>query len=253
MTQAIANSRVTAYKRGKGDYFMASSQRLLRGIHREGYRFILVGILVTLAFGYFDHTLGWISAILTGWCVYFFRDPARVTPLQDGLVVSPADGVVCQIITTNPPAELNMPEGDYTCVSIFLNVFNVHVNRVPVDGTIKRLDYRPGKFFNASLDKASVDNERQSMWVETEAGHHLAFVQIAGLIARRIVCELEEGDVVRAGERFGIIRFGSRMDVYLPAKIAPQVVVGQTMIGGETILANLSAKQQLVRLGETRD
>ena len=188
-------------------------------------------------------TLGWVGFIMTAWCVYFFRNPDRVTPTLNSLVISPADGVVQNIIDAVPPAELNMGVEEMTRVSIFLNVFNVHVNRIPATGKILDLNYHPGKFFNASLDKASIHNERQSILMETETGHKIAFVQIAGLIAKRIVCNLEKEQEVKSGERFGIIRFGSRMDVYLPKKIAPLVEIGQIAVGGETIIADLSSKK----------
>jgi phosphatidylserine decarboxylase len=214
-------------------------------IHKEGYFFIFIFLLITLIVGHFIPWIGWIFSILTIWCVFFFRDPVRVTPQNDDLVISPADGIVTKIEQALPPKELKMAEEPLTRISIFLNVFNVHVNRVPATGRIKSLFYNPGKFFNASLDKASTHNERQSVLMETTSGQEIAFVQIAGLVARRIICDLEDNQNIRAGERFGIIRFGSRMDVYLPKGVAPLVIEGQTTIGGETVIANLTSDTEL--------
>lgn len=213
-------------------------------IHKEGYLLILGFVVVTAILFGFSSTFGWMGVIMTLWCVYFFRDPERVTPLEDNVVISPADGLVQSITQTLPPAELDMEPVTMTRVSIFLNVFDVHVNRVPVDGVVIKSHYHHGKFFNASLDKASEHNERQSVLVETPNGMHIAFVQIAGLIARRIICDLEEGEMVTAGKRFGIIKFGSRMDVYLPEGITPQVLVGQKAVGGETVIAKLSTPKK---------
>ena len=210
-------------------------------IHREGWRFIAIFAAVTALLTWAWTPLLIPGAILTAWCIYFFRDPSRVTPARQGLVVSPADGVVQMIEAAPPPAELGMGSAALTRVSVFMNVFNVHVNRIPTDGTIKMLSYRPGKFLNASLDKASVDNERQSVCMVSTDGHEIAFVQIAGLVARRILCHLRTDQSVRAGERFGMIRFGSRVDVYLPDGVAPQVCVGQLCVAGETVLADLTA------------
>lgn len=220
-------------------------------LHKEGYYFSFIFAIISLLFGAFFEPLGWIGGILTVWCIYFFRDPERVTPLGDDFVISPADGIVQKIEEASLPAELNLGEGKRTRISIFLNIFNVHVNRVPASGKITLLHYHPGKFLNASLDKASEHNERQSVVMETTHKQELIFVQIAGLIARRIVCDLDENQEIKAGQRFGLIRFGSRMDVYLPEGVNPLVVEGQTMIAGETILANLTSKETR-RLGEIR-
>ncbi|MBA4118980.1 MAG: phosphatidylserine decarboxylase family protein [Candidatus Puniceispirillum sp.] len=219
-------------------------------IHREGWKFIIIFALVAMLFATFSTVLGWVGAILTLWCVLFFRDPQRVTPVRDGLIISPADGVVSAIAQVEAPKELDLP-GTYTRVSIFLNVFDVHVNRVPLGGTLIKSVYHPGRFINASLDKASEHNERQSLVVEAQGGLKIAFVQIAGLIARRIVCDVREGDVLKTGQRFGMIRFGSRADVYLPEGIAPLVVEGQRMVAGESVLADLSSKET-AREGEVR-
>ena len=210
-------------------------------IHKEGYIFIAIGCATTFILASINANLGWVSFILTTFCAYFFRNPQRLTPIAEGLIISPGDGVIVGISNTNPPAELQL-EGEMLKISIFLNVFNVHVNRVPISGKVLTTHYNPGKFLNASLDKASIHNERQSVVMETTKGVKLAFVQIAGLIARRIVCDLEEGVEVKAGARYGIIRFGSRVDVYLPPKTVPMVGVGQTVLGGETVLANLESK-----------
>lgn len=216
----------------------------LPSIHKEGYIFIGIFLLATLLFFFFSKTLGVIGVILTIWCVCFFRDPERVTPLNDLAVTSPADGIVVSVGESIAPVELELGDEKFTKVSIFLSVFDVHVNRIPVSGKITALHYHPGKFFNASLDKASEFNERQSVLVTHDSGAHIPVVQIAGLIARRIVCNLDENQVVKAGERFGIIRFGSRVDLYLPKGVEPKVLVGQYMIGGETIIAELKNEKK---------
>lgn len=223
---------------------------VIPAIHKEGYIFIIIFLLVTIILAYISKPLGVIGLILSLWCCYFFRDPERVVPIGDQLIVSPADGVIQKIEDVPLPLNLSDTGEIRTRVSIFLNVFNVHVNRVPASGKIKKLYYHPGKFFNASLDKASEFNERQEVLMQMDNGTEIAFSQIAGLIARRIVCDLKEGQEVKAGERFGIIRFGSRMDVYLPKGISPTVSVGQTVIGGESIIADMSIKTG--RLGEIR-
>jgi phosphatidylserine decarboxylase len=221
-------------------------------IHRDGWPFIAAFAGVSLLLGAaVSQPLGWIGAVATLWCTYFFRDPDRVTPTRGDLVVSPADGVVQMIQPAVPPAELGMSGAPLARISIFLNVFDVHVNRVPADGTVARLAYRPGRFFNAALDKASELNERQSVRLATPGGRELAFVQIAGLVARRIRCDLQEGQPVRGGERFGLIRFGSRVDVYLPAGAAALVAVGQRMVAGETVIADLASSEP-PRSGEVR-
>ena len=216
---------------------------VLTPIHKEGYKFIAIFAAATLFLFLFSNFFGVVGLILTLWCVYFFRDPIRVVPQVDSYVVSPADGLVQKIVTAVPPAELGMGDEEMTRVSIFLNVFDVHVNRIPISGNISALHYHPGKFFNASLDKASVDNERQSILIETADNKKIAVVQIAGLVARRIVCDLNENDQVKTGDRFGIIRFGSRVDVYLPLGINPSVVEGQRAIGGETVIADMKGSK----------
>jgi len=219
---------------------MDSLTSILVPIHREGHRFVLIFAAVTLVFFLIWGPLGWIGVVLTLWCVYFFRDPDRVTPTRPGIVVSPADGIVNMITEAAPPSELELGDTPRTRISIFMNVFNCHVNRAPVAGTVRRVAYRAGKFLNASLDKASDDNERNAVVIDQADGHNVVVVQIAGLVARRIVCNVAEGNTLSAGERYGIIRFGSRLDVYLPAGLTTLVSVGQTAIAGETVLAEPS-------------
>lgn len=206
-------------------------------IHPEGYPFIGGFALASLILFWIWTPLGWIGTVLTVWCALFFRDPVRVTPVRDGVVVSPADGRVSMISQVLPPAELGLGDRPLTRISVFMSVFNCHVNRSPVAGRIERIVYRPGVFINAELDKASEDNERNSLVIGTPQGA-IGVVQIAGLVARRIVCFAREGQAVNAGERFGLIRFGSRLDVYLPDGAKPLVSVGQTAVAGETVLAD---------------
>jgi phosphatidylserine decarboxylase len=220
-------------------------------IHRDGWKFIAIFAGAAIILGLIYQPLGWLGAVATAWCVYFFRDPPRVTPARAGLVVSPADGMVQMIQPAVPPAELNMGAQALLRVSIFMNVFNVHVNRMPVDGVVTALAYRPGKFLNASLDKASELNERQALRLRMADGRDLVLVQIAGLVARRIRCDARQDQLVRAGERFGLIRFGSRVDVYLPEGVLPLVIEGQTAVAGETVIADLQSGEAK-RLGEVR-
>lgn len=217
-----------------------SIKNFLPTIHKEGYIFIVIFTFVTLVAFAMDNRLGWLGVVLTLWCVYFFRDPERVTPIAHDIVVSPADGVIQRIAKAFPPKELEMPDEEMMRISVFLNVFDVHVNRIAVEGIIEKTHYHPGKFLNASLDKASEDNERQSLLIKTPKGEKVALVQIAGLIARRIVCDAKEGQEAKLGQRFGIIRFGSRVDVYLPLHVTIMVAEGQKAIAGETILANMN-------------
>lgn len=210
-------------------------------IHPAGWPFIGAFIAAAIVLALVSDFLGVIGAIAAAWCIYFFRDPDRVPPEAPNLVVSPADGVIQAITEAPPPPELDMGDTARPRVSIFLNIFDVHVNRVPASGVITRTVYRRGKFFNASFDKASELNERMAIRMRTALGHDLAFVQIAGLVARRIQCGLSEGQNVRAGERFGIIRFGSRMDIYLPPGHRLMVRKGQRAVGGETIIAEAIA------------
>jgi phosphatidylserine decarboxylase len=224
---------------------------VLTPIHRAGWPLIAIFAAATVLLWWLATPLGLIGLVLTCWCVYFFRDPERVTPSRAGLVVSPADGVVQMIQPAVPPAEIGLGSRPLMRISVFMNVFNVHVNRVPVDGEVVALAHRPGKFVNASLDKASEENERQSVHLRLGDGRDICVVQIAGLVARRIRCDLTTQRRVRAGERFGIIRFGSRVDVYLPDGVQPLVSVGQTTIAGETVIADLNSEES-VRLGERR-
>ncbi len=209
-------------------------------MHKEGRKFVAIFAAIAFVLFLIWEPLGWLGLGVTVWCYYFFRDPVRVIPQQDGLVLSPADGIVSLIESVVPPVDLGLGEDPLTRVSVFMNVFNCHVNRAPVAGQVRHVVYRHGKFLNASLDKASEHNERNSITIETDAGVRIGVVQIAGLVARRIVCFVGEGAKLGTGHRFGLIRFGSRLDVYLPEGVNPLVAVGQTAVAGETILADLS-------------
>ena len=219
---------------------LSSIRSQLAPINPEGYRFVGAFALVSLILFWLWTPLGWFGTLMTAWCAYFFRDPVRVTPVADGLVVAPADGRISLIVNAVPPAELALGERPLPRVSIFMSVFDCHVNRAPVTGRIERIAYTPGKFLNADLDKASEDNERNALAIASHAGS-VGVVQIAGLIARRIVCWVKDGQSIGAGERIGMIRFGSRVDVYLPAGAVPLVSQGQTALAGETIIADLGA------------
>jgi len=213
-------------------------------IHREGYRFIAFFAGVTLFLFWLEvESLAWIGVIATVWCAYFFRDPERVTPLRTGLVISPADGRISAIEKVIPPPELDLEREPTIRISVFMNVFDVHVNRSPLDAKIAKITYIPGVFLNAELDKASEDNERQAFTLELADGGKLGVVQIAGLIARRIVKFVSEGERLAAGQRIGLIRFGSRVDVYLPKGAAALVGIGQHAIAGETIFADLASPE----------
>ena len=219
-----------------------SIQSALVPVHREGWRFVAIFAAVALVLFWLNlNPLAWIAVVATAWCAYFFRDPERVTPLRAGLVISPADGRISAIEQVVPPSELDLPREPVTRISVFMNVFDVHVNRSPVDGRIARIAYVPGAFINAELDKASLDNERQALTLEMSDGRHIGVVQIAGLIARRIVKFVSEGEQLMAGQRFGLIRFGSRVDVYLPAGCHSLASIGQRAIAGETVLADLTS------------
>jgi len=220
-------------------------------IHRAGWPFIGIALVAAVVLGLLWGPLFWLGLLAAAYCAYFFRDPPRVTPTRVGLVIAPADGLVHPIVRAVPPPELDLGDAPLTRVSIFLNIFNVHINRVPIDGTVTALSYRPGKFVNAALDKASEDNERMAIKVTTYDGVDLGFVQIAGLVARRIVCNLKADQPVRAGQVFGLIRFGSRMDVYLPEGVAPLVAPYQTAVAGETVIADLQS-DEAARQGEER-
>jgi phosphatidylserine decarboxylase len=223
-----------------------SIRRIFVPIHPEGHPFIATFAGGALVLGWLWQPLGWMGLVLTLWCVYFFRDPVRIVPRREGLVISPADGRVSMIINCVPPPELGLSDTPLARISIFMNVFDCHVNRAPVPGTVTRIAYRPGLFLNAELDKASDDNERNSLIITTTNGDAYGVVQIAGLIARRIVGFVREGDDLATGERFGLIRFGSRVDVYLPEGVTPLVAVGQTTLAGETVLADAKTAQKPV-------
>jgi phosphatidylserine decarboxylase len=224
--------------------------------HPAGWPFMAAFVGVTFLLSLIGLKSFFVGFLLSAWCFYFFRNPNRVTPVGDGLIVSPADGRVILITEVMPDAEFGLGDAPRTRISIFLNVFDVHVNRMPAAGTITSRVYRPGKFLNASLDKASIDNERMALTIQLEgnhpkAGEKITAVQIAGLVARRIVCDAQEGQHYKAGNRFGIIRFGSRADIYLPQGVKPMVAIGQYMIGGETVLADCRSTEP-ARLGEKR-
>jgi len=215
----------------------------IKPMHREGIKFILIFCVISLILFFIFIPLGWIGIGLTIWCYYFFRDPKRTIPVRDGLLVSPADGVISLIEKTMPPPELDIEKEELTRISVFMNVFNCHVNRSPIAGKVMEINYRPGKFFNASLDKASVDNERNSLVLQIPDGRQIVVVQIAGLVARRIVSFVKPKQALRIGQRFGLIRFGSRVDIYLPTGVQPLVCIGQTMVSGETVIADLNSKE----------
>jgi phosphatidylserine decarboxylase len=221
-----------------------SVRRQFAPIHPEGYIFVAGFIVATLVLFWLWSPLGWIGAIASAWCAYFFRDPARVTPLREGLVVSPADGIVSFSGYAAPPPELGLGARPMQRVSIFMSVFDCHVNRAPVAGRVARVAYKPGLFLNADLDKASEDNERNGLVIQGAAGD-IGVVQIAGLIARRIVCFVSEGAVLGAGDRFGLIRFGSRVDVYLPDRARILVGVNSRAIAGETVIAETARDEPL--------
>jgi len=208
-------------------------------VHREGWPFIAATVALAAVFALVFIPLFWLLMILAGWMAIFFRDPVRIVPVHPGLVVSPADGRIEPMVQAVPPPELELGQEPLTRVSVFMNVFDCHINRAPAGGRISRIAYRAGKFLNADLDKASEDNERNSLRIETEGGHRVGVVQIAGLVARRIVCWTEEGASVAAGQRIGMIRFGSRLDVYLPQGATVAVAARQRAVAGETVLALL--------------
>ncbi len=220
-----------------------SIRKQLTPIHPEGYPFIGGFALASLILFWLWTPLGWLATAATLWCAYFFRDPPRVTPVRDGLVVAPADGRVSQIVNAVPPAELGLGERPLPRISIFMSVFDCHVNRSPVAGRVEKIVYRAGKFLSADLDKASEDNERNALLIATPTGQRIVVVQIAGLVARRIVPFTREGETVGAGQRIGMIRFGSRVDVYLPEGTRAQAAEGQTAIAGETVLADFKASE----------
>src|SRR5438309_3866231 len=224
-------------------------------VHPEGRKFAVIagGVTLMLFLVHFQF-LAWLCVGLTIWIATFFRDPVRTTPRGDKLIVAPADGLITMIARVPPPPGLRGPDGladgDYTRVSIFMSVFDVHINRAPISGRVRRIAYVPGKFVNADLDKASEDNERQHLLIESSDGLRIGFTQIAGLVARRILTFVREGDMVDAGQRIGLIRFGSRVDVYLPAGTSPQVLLGQRSIAGETVLAEIGIDTALTGISQ---
>lgn len=213
--------------------------------HKEGYIYIFIGIVITLISFNFSSFLGCLFFIVTLWCIYFFRDPERITGSDENVIVSPADGIIVDVSRKVPPSETGILE-EMNKISVFLNIFNVHVNRVPIAGTIEDIIYHKGKFLNASLDKASEDNERNTLLIQNPHGKFI-IIQIAGLIARRIVCYPKKGDIMKTGDRYGIIKFGSRVDLYFPKNFKMKVQVGQTMIGGETIIAEKDSESSEVQ------
>jgi phosphatidylserine decarboxylase len=226
-------------------------KHVIHPVHPDGWKFVALFVAVTLMLFLLWQPLGWAGVVASAWCVYFFRDPPRVTPVRPGLVVSPADGLVVSVGSSLPPVELEMDMRPMTKIGIFLNVFDVHINRVPLAGTVERTRYHKGRFVNASFDKASDVNERMAIRLTTGDGADIAVVQVAGLVARRIVCTVAAGQPVESGERFGLIRFGSRTDLYLPEGWSVQVMVGQKVTGGETIIADARSDEPR-REGEVR-
>jgi phosphatidylserine decarboxylase len=223
----------------------------LTPIHWDGHKFIAIGAVATLLLFWLWEPLGWIGVLLTAYVAYFFRDPERATPIREDLVIAPADGRIVSVRLKAPPAELGLGPAPMTCISIFLSVLDVHVNRAPVTGLVLRRVYVPGLFLNAALDKASEDNEREAMVFRTAGGREIGTVRIAGLIARRIITFVREGQPIAAGERTGLIRFGSRVDVYIPEGKGVLVAEGQRAVGGETVLADLRSEElgREVRVG----
>ena len=217
-------------------------QYVLAPIHKDGWRFIAIFAVVTAILWWLWSPLGWLGLVVTAWCIYFFRDPWRVSPYRHGLVLSPADGRIIIVDEAVPPPELGLGAAPMQRIAIFMSVFDVHVNRAPMAGRVTRMTYTEGKFVNASLDKASVDNERMAIRFTTPQGD-IGMTQIAGLVARRIVTSLREGQEVIAGQRAGLIRFGSRAEVYLPRGWAVLAIAGQHAIGGETVLADAQAQE----------
>ncbi len=217
-----------------GDFFVP--------IHRDGHKFLGASLIATIIGFLISSTLGWILLIVTAWIAYFFRDPDRVTPLRDGLIIAPADGRIVDIEKVPPPPELGL-QGERTRISIFLSMLDCHVNRAPVAGRITRSIYVPGAFFSAKNDKASEENERRALVLETPTGVEIAVLQIAGMISRRIVTFAGEGDTVGVGQRFGLIRFGSRVDLYLPEGQSALVAIGQRMVAGETVMADIKSDE----------
>jgi phosphatidylserine decarboxylase len=218
-------------------------RRVLAPLHPDGFKFVLAAALATVLLFLVWAPAGWAAAVVTLWMIYFFRDPWRVTPLREGLLVSPADGIVMSVMPARPPPELEMGDAEFMRIGIFLNIFDVHVTRAAIGGRVVALRYTKGRFVDASREDASLNNERMAIRVAPPEGPEIAFVQVAGLVARRIVCDLREGQRIAAGQRIGIIRFGSRVDVYCPPPYVTMVAAGQRMVGGETVLADRLARE----------
>ena len=234
----------------KPDSHLTTVKWRFPSVHPEGRKFVVIAAAITfLTYFLISHFLGWLLVGLTIWVAAFFRDPIRTTPRGERLIVAPADGLITMIAKVSPPPELRGPDAlgdeEMTRVSIFMSVFDVHINRSPIAGVVRRMAYVPGKFLNADLDKASEDNERQHFMVESPDGTRVGFTQIAGLVARRIMAFVREGDAVQAGERVGLIRFGSRVDVYLPAGTGARVLLGQRSIAGETVIGEIGVDPAL--------
>jgi phosphatidylserine decarboxylase len=221
-------------------------KHVLAPIHPDGWRFVAIFAVVTLLLFFLARPLGWLGVIATLWCVYFFRDPWRVSPQRDGLVLAPADGLILSVAEAPPPPGLGLGEAPMRRIAIFMSVFDVHINRAPMAGHVAKLLYSEGKFFNASLDKASLDNERMAIRLSTSAGE-IGVTQIAGLVARRILSNLREGQEIIAGQRIGLIRFGSRAEVFIPLSWSVLAVAGQRAIGGETVLADALRQEPPLR------
>lgn len=233
---------MTDQNRGAVSHFLDLVRGVVPPMNPAGRPFVAGAAVATLLLRRYSKRLGVVGALLTAWVAWFFREPRRTTPTRPGLAVAPADGTVSHVVEAAPPAELGMGDAPMTRISVFLSVFDVHVQRTPVAGLVRRVSYRPGKFLSADLDKASEDNERNAVWLTSNDGHDVAVVQIAGLVARRIVCHVAEGDKVTAGQTYGLIRFGSRVDLYVPAGSRVLVEAGQRTIGGETVLAELPSE-----------
>jgi phosphatidylserine decarboxylase len=225
--------------------------RFIHPIHKDGYIFIAIVGFCALVLNAISSFLGFVGLVLFVWCIYFFRNPSRYVPQNKGLIVAAADGIVVDVCKARPPAELDIPlDREFIRISTYLSVFDAHIQRTPVAGIIERVEYNKGKFVSAAKEKASDDNERNSILIKTDDGHSVAVVQIAGYVARRIVCWVKEGKNIAAGERFGLIRFGSRVDVYLPEGVMPRVAVGQRMIAGETVIANINEHSEPLTVKE---
>jgi phosphatidylserine decarboxylase len=253
MTDKKVGHTSSTSAKGQDSLLDTIKDTVLFPIHKEGWKFIIIFAVATILLGFFEEGLLFVGVVLTGWCVFFFRNPERMTPTREGLVISPAFGKICDIsYDVSPPSELSaLKDNDdtYTRVSIFLSVFDVHVNRIPIDGKIIQKTYRPGKFVNAATDKASTDNEMAALVIETtikknKKPHLLGVCQIAGWVARRIVTTVDQDTDVKAGQELGIIRFGSRADIYLPKGANPLVSVGQRTVEGETVIADFSSKEE---------